>query len=80
MRGGRKDSWGKGSSPNLEAALQHDTAMRREEMGGKCWEHWAGCRAHTRLAVAKLEALKILVKESREKLRRKYRRKIQRKS
>lgn len=77
MTGGKKDSWGKGCSPNLKAALQQDAAMR---WMGSAWEHWAGCRAHTSLAIAKLEALKILVKESREKMRRKYRRKTQRKS
>lgn len=35
-RRGKRDSWGKGCSPALEAALQQDTAMRREEMDGKC--------------------------------------------
>lgn len=36
--GREEDGWGNGCSPNLEAALQQDTAMRREEMDGSCLE------------------------------------------
>lgn len=61
MRGGKRDGWGNGCRPNLEAALQQDTATRREEMDGRCLE--AGCRAHIGLAMAKLVALKILEKD-----------------
>lgn len=37
-----------------------------EERGdgrGAAWKHWAGCRAHIGLAMAKLVALKILEKD-----------------
>lgn len=56
MMGVKRDGPGKCCSPTPEAALQQDAATRKGEMDEAAWEHRAGCRAHTSLAMAKLAA------------------------